>query len=401
MGDFRMPSLGADMEAGTLVAWHVAPGSRVKRGDVIALVETQKGLVEIEVWENGVVDELVVPPGVKVPVGTVLARIAADGVRPAPAAVPRPVAFVPSTAPAEQTINPSTIEHLVLPSSPSRPRASPAARALARELGVDLGAVHGTGPHGAITRDDVEHARGAPPPIPAPPSTPVPPAAADARAAMRAAIAAAMARSKREIPHYYLSREIDVTGAARWLEQQNAQRPPETRVLFAAALLRATALALHEVPELNGFFERGAFRQVDAIHLGVAVSLRHGGLVAPAIHDADRLSLEETMVALRDVVARARAGTLRSSELGDATITVTNMGEQGTDAVFGVIYPPQVALVGFGAVRERPWAENGLLGVRTTVTATLSADHRVSDGHRGGRFLNALARRLTETESSP
>jgi pyruvate dehydrogenase E2 component (dihydrolipoamide acetyltransferase) len=157
-------------------------------------------------------------------------------------------------------------------------------------------------------------------------------------------------------------------------------------------LLKAVALAIHDVPEMNGFYLEGGFQPSPAIHVGVAISLRQGGLVAPAIHDADRMTLDELMAALRDLVARTRSGGLRSSELSDPTITVTNLGEQGVSTVFGVIYPPQVALVGFGTIAERPWAVNGLLGVRRIVTATLSADHRASDGHRGGRFLAAIDR---------
>ncbi len=393
MGDFCMPSLGADMEAGTLIEWHVAPGAHVKRGDVVALVETQKGLIEVEIWESGVLDSIVVQPGTKVPVGAVLAHVTDEGAAAKPAPSPPKPSAPPAPPPAPAAAPVSYVSYVAPP--PSRVLASPAARARARELGVALESVKGTGPHGAITRDDVDRAR-APAPAPAPPAPP--PAAVDAKQAMRNAIAAAMARSKREIPHYYLAQDIDVTRAARWLEAENAKRPVEQRVLFAAVLLRATALALRDVPELNGFFVDGAFRPGKAIHLGVAIALRQGGLVAPAIHDADALSLDQMMGSLRDLVARTRSGGLRSSELSDSTITVTNLGDQGTDSVFGVIYPPQVALVGFGVVRERPWAENGLLGVRTVVTATLSADHRVSDGHRGGRFLAAVARHLSQPE---
>jgi pyruvate dehydrogenase E2 component (dihydrolipoamide acetyltransferase) len=133
-----------------------------------------------------------------------------------------------------------------------------------------------------------------------------------------------------------------------------------------------------------------------AVHLGVAISLRDGGLVAPALHDADRLALDELMRRLRDLVRRARAGSLRSSELSDPTITVTNLGEQGTDTVFGIIYPPQVAIVGFGRVIERPWSVGGQIVSRPVVTASLSADHRVTDGHRGARFLAAVERLLQE-----
>ena len=369
-----MPSLGADMEAGKLVEWHVKPGDRVKRGDVVALVETEKGLIEVEIWENGVVDAILVQPGAKVPVGTVLATLH-DGV--APAVIPPP------------------------PPTPRPPvvRASPAAKQLARELGVDLARLHGTGPHESITREDV--ARAAPhaeAPAPPPPSPSPSPSPGLDMAAMRRAIAKAMARSKREIPHYYLATDVDVSAALAWLAAENERRPVTQRLVFATLLLKAAARAIADVPEMNGFFDKDEARLSKSVHVGVAISLRQGGLVAPAIHDTERKSLGEIQDALVDLVARARAGRLRSSEMTDPTITVTNLGDQGVETVFGVIYPPQVALVGFGRVVERPWAMNGMIGVRTVVTATLAADHRVSDGHRGGVYLASIARLLQKPE---
>jgi pyruvate dehydrogenase E2 component (dihydrolipoamide acetyltransferase) len=172
--------------------------------------------------------------------------------------------------------------------------------------------------------------------------------------------------------------------------------PVLERILFAALLLHTTARALVQFPELNGFFVDGDHRPSNAVHLGVAVSMRRGGLIAPAIHDAHVKSLAEMMSALKDLVGRVRGGTLRSSEMTDETVTVTNLGDQGVDTVFGVIYPPQVALIGFGRPRERPWAESGMIGVRTILTVTLAADHRVSDGHRGALFLSLLAKLLSE-----
>jgi pyruvate dehydrogenase E2 component (dihydrolipoamide acetyltransferase) len=215
---------------------------------------------------------------------------------------------------------------------------------------------------------------------------------------MRAAIAAAMSRANREIPHYYLSTDIDMKRSLDWLQATNLKRSAEDRLLYAALLLKATALATRDVPEVNGFCVDGEFQLSDAVHVGVAISLRQGGLVAPAIHHVDLQSLDELMKNLSDLITRARTGKLRSSEISEPTITVTNLGEQGVATVFGVIYPPQVALVGFGKIVERPWAVNGLLGVRPVITATLSADHRVSDGHRGGRFLAAIERLLQEPE---
>jgi pyruvate dehydrogenase E2 component (dihydrolipoamide acetyltransferase) len=211
---------------------------------------------------------------------------------------------------------------------------------------------------------------------------------------MRQAIAAAMARSKREIPHYYLSTSIDLSRAMTWLTDENLKRPIEERLLYGVLLIKAVALALREVPELNALWSGGQVVQSQAIHVGVAISLRQGGLVAPALHDTDRQSLSELMRNFRDLVTRARAGTLRSSELSDPTITVTSLGEQGAESVFGVIYPPQVAIVGFGKLVERPWVAEGRIVARPVVTATLSGDHRVTDGHRGGLFLTAVGRLL-------
>jgi pyruvate dehydrogenase E2 component (dihydrolipoamide acetyltransferase) len=279
---------------------------------------------------------------------------------------------------------------------------------VAMDLKVDLSTVKGTGPDGAITRADVENAAkgaarapSAPPPAARPIERPAPQAAAmpaDRHATMRKVIAAAMTRSKREIPHYYLGTHIDVSRAMAWLQAENLKRPVTERILYSVMLLKAVALAIHEVPEMNGFWIDGELMQSAAIHVGVAISLRQGGLIAPAIHDTDKKGMSELMSNLRDLVKRVRAGILRSSEIADATITVTSLGEQGVETVFGVIYPPQVALVGFGKIIERPWANGGMVGARQVMAASLSGDHRASDGHRGGLFLAAIDRLLQEPE---
>jgi pyruvate dehydrogenase E2 component (dihydrolipoamide acetyltransferase) len=374
-----MPILGADMEAGTLVAWRKQPGDRVRRGEVVAEVETEKGLIDVEIFASGVIERILVQPGQKVPVGTVLALIHEEG---APAEVPPAAPRPPVTQPSG--------------TAGGRLRISPAARTLAAELGVDPAALRGTGPDGAITREDVERAAVARPP--APRGAPAAPAAAgvDRQAQLRQTIGAAMARAKREIPHYYLGTTIDVGRATDWLATENAKRPVPDRLLPGVLLLKAVALALREVPELNARWIDARAESSPAVHVGVAISLRSGGLVAPALHDTDRQSLDELMRGLRDLVARARAGTLRSSELSDPTITVTSLGEQGVESVFGIIYPPQVALVGFGKIVERPWVVEGQVRPRPVVTATLSADHRVTDGHRGALFLAAVDRLLQE-----
>ena len=216
---------------------------------------------------------------------------------------------------------------------------------------------------------------------------------------MRRAIAAAMARSKREIPHYYVSTQIDVSRLDDWLEAENEKRPVAERLLPAAPMLKAAALALAQFPELNGFFVDGLFRPSTAIHVGFAIAAREGGLVTPALRDVDKKTIAEVMAALADLILRTRKGGLRSSELADGTFTVTSLGERGVDSVQGIIYPPQVGLLGLGRVVARPWAIDGLIGVRPILTATLAADHRVSDGHRGALFLRAFEELLTRPES--
>ena len=389
-----MPSLGADMQFGTLVDWRVKPGDTVKRGDVVALVETEKGVIEVEIFDSGVIESLVVQPGQKVPVGATLAIVKSDGkgvdAQPAPA----PIVEKPS---AEE--KPPAKVAATLPTTESpRLRISPLARKRAQELGIDVETVTGTGEGGLITAADVERTAATISAAPAIVQTAPPVAKGLDLTAMRRVIAAAMARSKREIPHYYLATTIDMGKSLDWLAAENAKRPVTKRLLYSALLIRAVALALRDTPELNGFWIDDGFKAAAGIHIGVAISLRQGGLINPALHDVDKKNLDELMESMLDLVNRARTGHLRSSELADGTITVTNLGEQGVESVFGVIYPPQVALVGFGKITERPVAANGMLGIRPIIDATLAADHRVSDGHRGGRFLIAIDRLLQEPE---
>lgn len=404
--EFRMPSLGADMAAGTVVQWRVKPGDLVKRGDIVAEVETEKGVFEVDLPFGGAVEELLVAGGTKVPVGTVLARLRAEGAAaPAPAsaavAVPAqvaPVAPAATMTPAASVMSEAaSLAGEIVSVPPARPtrRASPAARRLAGERGIPLEAIEGTGPDHVIRLEDVQRAIGAPAAVIAPQASPSPAVAAP----MRQAIAAAVSRSKREIPHYYLGVDIDLDASMRWLAAQNAQRPVTERLIAAPLLLKAVAIALGEFPDLNGSWVDGGFRPAASVHIGVAVSLRAGGLVAPALHDVGTRSLDDLMAALRDLVQRARGGGLRTSEMMDATITVTNLGDEGATSVYGVIYPPQVALVGFGRIAERAWAVDGMLGVRPIVTATLAADHRATDGHYGSRFLAAVDRVLQHPET--
>jgi pyruvate dehydrogenase E2 component (dihydrolipoamide acetyltransferase) len=213
---------------------------------------------------------------------------------------------------------------------------------------------------------------------------------------MRQAIAAAMSRSKREIPHYYLAEQVPMARALRWLAEANAQRPVADRLLPAVLLFKAVARALQKYPEFNGTFRDGAFHPAARINPGIAISLRQDGLMAPALLDAGDKDLTTLMRDLTDLVRRVRAGSLRSSELADATVTVTHLGDQGVESVFGVIYPPQVALIGFGCIADRPWVDDGKVVATPLLTATLAADHRVSDGHRGALFLAELREQLQQ-----
>ncbi|HEX8738920.1 MAG TPA: dihydrolipoamide acetyltransferase family protein [Casimicrobiaceae bacterium] len=421
MVQFVMPKLGADMTSGKLVEWSRHEGDPVRRGEIIALIETDKTNVETESFVDGVLEKILVEPHDEwLPVGTPLALIRVPGETDAQFSAPPPgleiaaaptAAAVPAAAPPRATIAPAAVASsgaAAPEAAGERLRISPAARKHAADLGIDATNIRGTGPGGRITLEDVERERAPAPAAAAPVATPTaapvatPPAApapaADRATRMRDAIAATMARSKREIPHYYLETTIGLARALGWLEARNRDRPVTERILPGALLIKATAVALRAVPELNGFWRDGRAERSTAIHVGVAISLRGGGLVAPAVHDTDRLSLDALMKELQALTQRARAGTLRSSEMTDPTITVSSLGDRGAESLFGVIYPPQLALVGFGRIVERPWSVGGQVVSAPVVHATLSADHRATDGHRGALLLDALDSQLQRPE---
>lgn len=359
------------MEAGTLVEWLKKPGDAVARGDIIAIVDTEKGAIEIEVFDDGVIERTVVEPGHTVPVGTVLAVIRAPGeALGTPEAAPVPAPPPPQPAP--------------------QARISPAARKAAEELRVDLGTVEGRGPGGSITLADVERAAA---------RRRVGPEAGTRVAGMRGAIGAAMARAKREIPHLYLSTTVDVTRLLAWMGAENQRRPVTGRLLPVVLFVKAVARACAEVPALNGFWTEHGFVAGRGVHIGCAIALRGGGLVAPAIHDVATKTLDVLAREFGDLVQRARAGGLRSSEMSDPTITVTNLGELGVESAYAIIYPPQVAIVAFGRVVQRPWVVDGRVEPRSLVTISISADHRATDGREAASFLAAVDRALQAPEA--
>ncbi|WP_346914902.1 dihydrolipoamide acetyltransferase family protein [uncultured Roseibium sp.] len=401
MAAFVMPSLGSDMDAGTLVEWLKKPGDKVHRGDIVAVVETQKGAIEIESFQEGILTGYLTDLGKKVPVGTPLAVIKEEGKDDpddeALMAGVAPIAVMPS-APAQTPVVAANKEiEKAPPSAGARLKISPAAGRLAQTSGIDPSTLTGTGPQGSIVLADVmarlEQKRG-----PALPATKAVREGGEQLTGMRAAIAAAMAHSKREIPHYYLSQTVDLTDAEQFVAKVNAGRPPENRLLLGTLFVKAVALACRKFPEFNGHFEDEAFHASAAVHAGMAINIRGGGLVAPAIHNAETLDLDTLMDKMRDLVARVRAGRFRATELADPTITVSSLGDRGVDSLYGVIYPPQVAIIGFGTPVMRPWEQDGEVTLKRVVTVTLAADHRVSDGHSGARFLNAIEKHLHKPE---
>lgn len=399
MAEFLMPKLGADMSEGKLVAWHKQAGDRVQRGDIVAEVDTDKGVIDVEIFTGGVLEKLVVQPGEVVPVGAVMAIVRET--EQATSSAPPVAAQASPVDVAVQAAAVPRVREATKARAGIRAAISPSARRLARQLGVDPAGLMGTGHNGAVTRADVERAAGArtsPAPTSMPPVAAPTEAAAGRRTRMRQVIAAAMSRSKREIPHYYLSTSVDMGRSLEWLARKNESLSTADRLLYSVLLIKAVALSLRELPDFNSVWDGPNAAPAPHIHVGIAISLRDGGLVAPALHHTDQQSLDALMKQLRDLVLRARAGSLRSSELSEPTITVTNLGEQGVETTFGVIYPPQSAIVGFGKIVERPCVVAGQIVIRPFITASLSADHRITDGHRGGLLLMAIERLLQEPE---
>ena len=430
---FAMPSLGADMEEGRITEWLVKPGDEVKRGQIVVIVETDKSDIEVEVFQPGVIAELLVPEGDKVPVGTPIARIAPLGATVMAVAAPPLVAERPAAASAPAAVpSPSPAQELRPTESWIEPGhvTSPVIRHLAEQLHVDVAQVQGTGAGGRVHRDDVvsaacpvERVARRQPITPrarrliaerefdvsvfadlpvvtgehvlayqaaAPPRAAASAAPADklSRAeTMRRHIAELMTKSWREIPHYHVAKRLDVGDLVAHLTAFNEQRSLAERIVPAAPLMCAAARAATAVPACNGWWRGDRFEQAPAVNLGVVLSLRGGGIMVPTIENADQLSLPEMMERLTELVLRTRQGRLRASDFAEASITVTNLGDLGADSVGPIIHPPQVVIVGFGTVHDEVWAIDGQPAVRPTVHASLAGDHRAIDGLTGSRFL--------------
>ncbi len=344
-----MPSLGADMEKGKLMVWKIKAGDEVKKGQTIATVETTKSAVEIESFRDGVVLELVGKEGEELLVGSTIAIFDVKGEEKEPEAL--------------------------------RFKVSPAARRLAIQRQVDLSSIRGTGPEGQIELKDVQADEDL-----SIQSSPIPTSVVN----LREAIAKAMSRSKKEIPHFYLKTRISLDLLLAWIDEKNKNLAAEHRLLVPAVLMKGIVLAIIKYPMMNGYIINGAFEVKDHINLGIAIAVKNGGVIVPAIMNAESLSLERLNDSFQDLLFRTRKGELKNRELTEGTITVTNVGDLGSHEVFGIIFPPQVSLIGLGRIQKAAVEENGLIRSGYVIDVTLSADHRVTDGLLGSRFLAEL-----------
>lgn len=365
---FRLPSLGADMTQAKIVQWYVKPGDSIQKGQLILHMETEKASFDAESFHSGTLKEILVQEGTQKSVGELLAIIETDE----EVVDVAPFTSIPST------VEPESVSPKAFAPRSGTTRAAPATRQLAAQLGVDIETITASGKGGIITPEDVKGAVGS-----------------SRQDAMQRITARLMSRSKHEIPHYYLETEILLTRILKSLEEFNETAEPSARVLPAAVLLKAVARAAAESPSFNGTWVKERFTPSPSVDLGVAISSKMTGLIAPTIPSAEKLSLSEMMHCLSELTSRVRQGNLLSSDMKSPSLTVTSLGDLGAQRVFGVIYPPQVALVGFGSIHEKPVCENGSVVTGKVVNMSLSADHRVSDGLQGSLFLGKVVKHLS------
>jgi len=401
----NMPSFGADMAKGEVAHWNVKAGDTVKKGDIIASIETMKGLIDMEVFDDGTIEKLLVDEGIELSVGQPIAEFRLANEPSLDNTAQAAVSHAPEKQqPEKKQPETETSERPEFAAQPvikipiiqksetfsgeaNTAKISPAARQKAKELGIDWRLItHGQGPDGAIVLADIERTASAEP------------NKHGINDPMRQAIAAVVSRSKQQIPHYYLQLDMVVDGAQHWLTKHNQSLPSEQRILLNAIIYTAIAHALKSFPEFNGFYLDGKFAAAESVHLGNVINLRQGGLVVAAIHNAESLGCEQMMIKLKDQVIRAREGGLRMSEMQDATVTVSNLGERGCDTIQSIIFSPQVAIIGIGRQRTVPWVVDSNVTSASIVSITLAADHRVSDGHSGARLLNKINQLLQKPE---
>jgi pyruvate dehydrogenase E2 component (dihydrolipoamide acetyltransferase) len=379
-----MPQMGYDMREGTVVRWRKQEGEPISRGEIIAEIETDKATVEMEAFSSGVLGRIVAEEGRTVPVGELIAIITEPG-----EAVPavedmtggRAATTTPSQAaqppPAPQQTSPAAAPS---PAVSGEVRASPIARRLAVEKGIDLAQVTGTGPGGRITESDVlayeERIEAAA----------TPPDGRVELTRMRRAIARVTTQSKREAPHFYVTSEIDMTEAMALRRQLNEALQDGTRVSVNDMIVKAVARVLEKYPNFNASFQEDYLRLNPDLNIGIAIALEEG-LIVPAIPGCQNKSLAEIARASSDLRERAGGGTLRAEEYTGATFSVSNLGMFDVDSFAAIIFPPNAAVLAVGSVKEQPVVRDGQIAIAQIMKATISVDHRVADGAEGAQFL--------------
>lgn len=401
MAQVIMPKMGDGMNEGTILRWLKKAGDVVEVGEVIAEIETDKASVELPAESSGKLANILVKEGDTVPVGTVIAEILGEGEQPQ-AVAPSPQAAVETPAvaePARETLRPEE------PPLQERVKASPLARRIAQEAGIDLAMVKGTGPGGRIVERDVQQflaARQAAtrPPLaePARPAAVVeapPVTGGEPLSRMRRLIAERTTLAKQTVPHFYVTMDIDMTEAMALREKLNAALPEEAPKLSVNDFVtKACALALARYPQVNALYQNERIYPSSEIHIGIAVALPDG-LIVPVLRHCERKTLRQVAHETRQLVERARAGRLTPEEYSGATFSISNLGMYGVDDFIAIINPPAVAILAVGAVQKQPVVlEDDTVAVRLRMKVTLSADHRALDGAVAAEFLRELKRIL-------
>jgi pyruvate dehydrogenase E2 component (dihydrolipoamide acetyltransferase) len=412
ISEVTMPSMGADMTEGTIAKWLIAEGEKVGRGDKLAEIETDKTVVEMEAYSEGLLRKIVVEEGSLVQVGTIIAYIGdADDEVPetaAPAAeAPKAEEAAPAPAAAAPAPTPAPVQQAAPTPAPApsgapavaggRVKASPIARKIAEEKGIDIAAVTGTGPGGRITKSDVENFIPSPGFAASGGRSPVVIDGSDTPlTSMRQAIARVVVRSKTEAPHYYVTHEIDMGAAMTFRKQLNeALEEAGDRVSVNDLILKAVTNALIKYPKWNSSFDGDKLIGHSSINLGVAIALEEG-LIVPALVGIQDMSLIEISRAVRDLGKRARGdgGSLTQTEMTSGTFGTSNLGMFGTDTFAAIIVPPNAGIIAVGTVKEKPVVRDGEIVVGSMMNATISADHRVGDGAEAAIFLGEFQKNL-------
>ncbi|GBD09061.1 Dihydrolipoyllysine-residue acetyltransferase component of pyruvate dehydrogenase complex [Candidatus Thermoflexus japonica] len=407
-----MPKMGFDMVEGKLLRWLKKVGDPVRAGEPLAEIETEKVNIEFEAPASGVLKAVLIEEGTTVPVGTPIAIIgapdepvevpgAAPARAPAPAAAPAPAPAAPPPPPAPAPAAPPAAP-TPTPAPGGRVKASPLARRLAREAGIDLREIPGTGPGGRVVKRDIDRylqarAPTPTPAAPAPAAAPAPPSAPPPTAIpvspLRQAIARRMTASKQTVPHFYVTVEVDMDEAMAWRARINEALGERGRVSVNDMVVKAAALALREFPALRASYQEGGIVRHEAIHIGIAVALEEG-LITVVLRDADKKPLAQIARESKELVERARSGKVRPEDIEGSVFTVSNLGMYEVEHFIAIINPPEAAIMAVGSVREVPVVKNGQLTVGQRMKVTVSADHRVTDGAEVARFLQAFRRYL-------